>query len=418
MLTKFFTGLPSIALSGLVVLTQMFPANGMAAAAEDAVAQASTLHRPIMTALEDLMVGNGAKGLLELRQLDEKLKRLMASIDNVLIERQVMGDQSMGTLGARKQTQILIQDIDNGISGGLPQLTATMRQVGSSLIIVSQMVSSPAEETLLRTLGGLVKANADTYEALGELDGPLFSSALLQIAVIMEHLGQNDLQDGMERGFSSARLETTHLPLIRALMATLQRTEVAGRFDALMVSAMTDDLARFGGPEGLAHMLASRSAGSLPGPSAFESYRQGVSHLGDLFGYVAGIEERGAEAIQHFLQFHPDQPGVTFEAVIRKIPRLETTSRQDVALMVQGLLIPGAFSTALDKVMPFPTNNDTLMPITQIALVGGLLGGGSGDDGLLSSLPLIGPLLEILLSLLSGLPLVGDLIDGLLGDLL
>jgi hypothetical protein len=368
------------------------------------------LQQAALRGLEDLLLDGNVEGLLRLEDSDTDVHRLLDLLSGTA------EDAGMPFAGTELDQQVhaLQSAIEGDLPGGLSQMTSGMRSVGYGFIsLASDDGKGAAQPIIIRALfssaGQILVHHADLYDAVGDLDGIAFSKASLRTAdllsLVRSALPSESLLDSTD--VTRKKLESTHLPLVRALMRALRQTPLSGHFRDVMTAVLRGDLDQFGGAERLARVLNGPSASSLPGEAPVTSLRSGASSLGDLIGPLGGQEVRGLLAIGHTLQ---DDAAPDFAEVMSKIPELRNASAMEAGVLVEGLLTPGM---APGLPIGGAVSSQDAIPITRIAQ-SGLLGGGDDADGLLSIIPILGPILETLVDTLR--PLIEDLLDLLAGD--
>jgi hypothetical protein len=321
-------------------------------------------------------------------------------------------------------------------------MTSGLRDIGESLQadavgVMADTGQGAYEGVFMEAMARLLKSDADMYDALSQLDGASFSSAVLDGNDAVEQL-RSALPDQLRRQLpnpiASADLESTHLPVARAVMATLQKTPVGDRFGDVMTGLLEDSLDRFGGPEELTREVTGPAIGSLPGESPFSGFTVRLSDFGDLLAPLARLDADGTSAVRMVLDASRDENDATpdFAGLMRRIPGLENLTSQETGALVERLLTSSASDNK--STIQQITGGDGLGSLTGGGLLGGsggLLGGGSGGSlggggtgdstgggllgggGSISDNGVLGGLLDVVNQLIQS---ILDLLNGLLGD--
>lgn len=348
--------------------------------AENAL-QKQAIHRLMESALADATAVPALQASM-LMTLEDRLNQVLDSISSSPVSLGINVEHDVDVLKGQ-----VLELHELALSPALPRggSLIVMRAIGNGLGQLAIDLGPAGNAAVLAASGRLLTADADLYEAMEKRDGPAFSNAAL---VAQETATQLSVSVPLEKNaLSRDDLVSTCLPVARVFMSALRRV------DADAYSARGNR-------------------------SALVIMHEAFENLGDFLGPMAGLQAQGEEALRQIVRPSDEgELGSNFGTLMRRITGLQTAAPADAGMLVESLLTPGGGVNELVDIGSIHLGGEQAPPISQIAALG-LLGGDSGGGGLLSSLPIIGPILSILLNLLKSLPLVGPLLDGLLGGLI
>ena len=276
-----------------------------------------------------------------------------------------------------EKAQALKLALKQGLPGGFAQMTDGMRTLGASVVNLSNQVvgtddRSQTVRTLLVGMAGLLTANANSADAVADLDGAAYTNAehaALDAIQTMANNLPNHLTGALLTELVTTRnsLDSTRLPIIRATMDALKRTQAGTQFNSVMAGVTTGNLDNFGGKGGLQRLLdtpANTSTGSPLG-----NLQTGLGNLGNLTGPLAGLNQGGLPAVNDILD--PDQQLPSFGTLIPQIPGFASASPGQVGNLISTVLTPGAGG---------------ILPINSLANAGLLSGNVLGNLGQIGSI--------------------------------
>jgi len=276
-----------------------------------------------------------------------------------------------------EKAQALKTALKQGLPGGFSQMTDGMRTLGASVVNLSSQVvgtddRSQTVRTLLTGMAGLLNANADSLDSVAALDGTGYTNAehgALDAIQTMANNLPNHLTGALLTELVNTRnsLDSTRLPIIRATMDALKRTQAGVQFDAVMAGVTTGNLSNFGGEKGLQQLLDTPASANASSPLG--NLQSGLGNLGNLTGPLAGLNQGGLPAVNDILD--PDQKLPSFGTLIPQIPGFASASPGQVGNLISTVLTPGTGG---------------VLPINSLANTGLLSGNVLGNLGQIGSI--------------------------------